>query len=289
MSLEASVLDRPSRVVITGLPRVEADLHYLAPMAERPRNYTFDPPAGTPRSNTVPETHRVAVHDLRPIAHEASLDNRGFALVRHRSAVRDFDDDEEVRRVYYPEVERVIKEATGADRVHVFDHVVRRHIRGADNLPADAPRQPAWRVHIDHTVRSGPQRVRDLLPDEAEALLRGRVQVINLWRPIRGPLQDAPLAVCDATSISPDDLVPADLVYTHRVGETYAVKYNPSHRWFYVPKMQPDEALLLKCTDSASHVSARHTPHTAFVDPTTPADAAPRESIEARTLVFHHA
>ena len=289
MSLQADVIDRPVRVKIDNLPRVEADLHYLRPMAERPRNYTYEPPAGIPRSNTVPETHRVAIRDLRPIADEASLDSRGFALVQHNSAVRDFYDEEEVRRVYYAEVERVLKQVTGADRVHVFDHVVRRHVPNADNLAADAPRQPAWRVHIDHTVRSGPQRVRDLLPDDAEELLKGRVQVINLWRPIRGPLQDAPLAVCDATSISPDDLVPADLVYEQRVGETYAVKYNPAHRWFYVPKMQPGEALLLKCTDSATSVPARHVPHTAFIDPTASADAPPRESIEVRTLVFHKA
>jgi hypothetical protein len=226
---------------------------------------------------------------LRLIASDISLDSTGFDLVQHRSATRDLYDDDEVRRVYYPEVEQVMKRVTGADRVHIFDHVVRRHVANADNLPPDAPRQPAWRVHIDHTVRSGPQRVRDLLPDDAEQLLRGRVQVINLWRPIRGPLQDAPLAVCDATSINADDLVPSDLVYTHRVGETYAVKFNPSHRWFYVPEMRPDEALLLKCTDSAISVAARHTPHTAFIDPTTPADALPRESIEVRTLVFHNA
>jgi len=154
-------------------------------------------------------------------------------------------------------------------------------------MQADAPRQPVRRVHIDHTARSGPQRVRDLLPDEAEELLKGRVQVINLWRPIKGPLQDSPLAVCDATTIHSDDLVPSDLVYPHRVGETYSVKYNPTHRWYYVPQMRTDEALLLKCADTSTGVPARFTPHSAFTDPTAAADAPPRESIEVRTLVFH--
>jgi hypothetical protein len=144
-------------------------------------------------------------------------------------------------------------------------------------------------VHVDHTARSGPQRVRDFFGDEAEELLRGRIQVINLWRPIRGPLRDAPLAVCDAGSVAPSDLVPSDLVYQNRVGETYGVTYNPAHRWFYVPEMQPDEALLLKCFDSKTDGRARFAPHTAFEDPTTPADALPRESIEIRTLVFHPA
>jgi hypothetical protein len=124
-----------------------------------------------------------------------------------------------------------------------------------------------------HTVKSGPQRVRDLLYDEAEELLRGRVQVINLWRPIRGPLCDAPLAVCDAASVAPADLVPSDLVYPNRIGETYAVTYNSSHRWFYVPAMRTDEALLIKCFDSLTDGRARFAPHTAFDDPTAPADA----------------
>jgi hypothetical protein len=110
-----------------------------------------------------------------------------------------------------------------------------------------------------------------------------------VWRPIRGPLQDAPLAVCDAGSVAPGDLVPADLVYRDRVGETYGVKFNPEHRWYYVSDMQPDEALLLKCYDSATDGRARFAPHTAFEDPTAPADKLPRESIELRTLVFHQA
>ena len=93
--------------------------------------------------------------------------------------------------------------------------------------------------------------------------------------------------MCDATTVGPADLVPSDLVYQHRVGETYSVAYSPDHRWYYVPRMQADEALLIKCSDTATNVPARFTPHSAFVDPTTPADAAPRESIEVRTLVFH--
>ena len=151
------------------------------------------------------------------------------------------------------------------------------------------PRQPATREHVDHTARSGPQRVRDLMGEEAEELLRGRVQVINLWRPIRGPLRDAPLAVCDSRTVAPQDLVPSDLVYRDRTGETYSVTYNPAHRWFYAPEMRPTEALLLKIADTRTDISARFMPHTGFTDPTTPPDAFPRESIELRTLVFHPA
>ncbi len=272
--------------VFANLSSVVADMNYLAPMAERPRNYTFDPPPGIPRSNVEHEAHAVPIRDARPIADAVSLDSNGFALIRHLSAVKDFFDDEEVRRVYYPEVERLVREATGADRVHIFDHTTRRRVPGAE-AQADAPRQPVRRVHIDHTARSGPQRVRDLLPDEADELLKGRVQVVNLWRPIKGPLLDSPLAVCDATTVALEDLVPSDLVYPHRIGETYSVKFNPAHRWYYVPQMRTDEALLLKCSDTSTGVPARFTPHSAFTDPTAPADAPPRESIEVRTLVFH--
>ena len=284
MSAYAEVAER-----LDDLPYVEAELNYLVPMNQRPRNYTFDPPPGIPRSNTAHEAHVVPIHSVRPIESEISLDRQGFDLLHYQSAVHDFWNEDEVRRIYYPEAERVIAEATGASKVFIFDHTLRRRVRGAMDRALDAPRQPATRVHVDHTAKSGPQRVRDFFGDKAEKLLRGRVQVINLWRPIRGPLRDAPLAVCDARSVAPGDLVPSDLVYQHRVGETYAVTYNPEHRWFYVPEMQPDEALLLKCFDSKTDGRARFMPHTAFDDPTAPVDALPRESIEIRTLVFHEA
>jgi hypothetical protein len=266
---------------------VTADFNYLTPSPYRPRTYTFEPPSGEPKSNIVPEPHSLPVYDIRPISGTVSLDREGFALVRQKSAVKDFYDDGEVKAVYYPEAERLIKAATGADRVFVFDHTVRKRIPGSADVRDGGPRQPVARVHVDHTEKSGPQRVRDLLPDEADELLKGRVQIINLWRPIRGPLLDSPLAVCDARTVKPDDLVGSDLVYPHRVGETYSVKYSPDHRWFYAPGMTADEVLLLKCFDSMTDGRARFAPHSAFADPTTSPDAPPRESIELRALVFH--
>ncbi len=254
---------------IEALSFVTAVLNYLTPPGDRPRTYTFEPPAGVPRSNIVPEPHSVPIHDLRPISGKVSLDREGFALVRQKSSVKDFYDEGEVRDVYYPEAERLIKAATGADRVFVFDHTVRRRVNGAADRDGGL-RQPVARVHVDHTEKSAPQRLRDLLPDEAEELLKGRVQIINLWRPIRGPLLDSPLAVCDARTVRPDELVASDLVYPNRVGETYSVTYDPEHQWFYLPRMMVDEVLLLKCFDSATDGRARFAPHTAFADPTTP-------------------
>jgi hypothetical protein len=170
--------------------------------------------------------------------------------------------------------------------VVVFDHTIRRRIPGAVERTKGIPRQPVPRVHNDYTVKSGPQRVRDLLGDEADELLKKRFAVINVWRPIRGPVLDAPLAITDASSIAEGDLVPTDLVYPDRTGEIYYVKFNPDHKWFYAPAMRNDEVLLIKCYDSIDDGRARFVPHSAFVDPTTPAGAPPRESIELRTLVF---
>ncbi|WP_213738136.1 CmcJ/NvfI family oxidoreductase [Bradyrhizobium sp. dw_411] len=272
---------------IAALSFVTADLNYLTPSVDRPRTYTFEPPSGQPKSNIVPDAHSLPIYDIRLISETVSLDREGFALVRQTSSVKDFYNDDEIKAVYYPEAERLIKAATGADRVFIFDHTVRKRVEGAEDRAGNLLRQPVARVHVDHTAKSGPQRVRDLIPDEAEELLKGRVQIINIWRPIRGPLLDSPLAVCDARTVHANELVASDLVYPNRVGETYSVKYNPEHQWFYVPRMTVDEALLLKCYDSATDGRSRFAPHTAFADPTTPADAPPRESIELRTLVFH--
>jgi hypothetical protein len=269
------------------LPFVKAELNYLVPTRERPRTYAYEAPAGVPRSTAVNEPHTVRIADARPIL--ARLDKQGLGLVRQRSAVRDFYDEAEVKATYYPEAERLLRELTGADGVHIFDSTVRRRVPGAEDRIGGGPRQPVPRVHVDHTEKSGPQRVRDLLPNDAERLLRGRVQIINLWRPLRGPLLDMPLAVCDALSVKPEQLVASDLVYKDRVGETYSVTYDARHLWYYVPRMEAEEVLLLRCYDSKTDGRARFAPHTAFADPTTSPDAPPRESIELRALVFHAA
>ena len=272
---------------IESLPFVKAELNYLVPIAGNPRPYAFDPPPGEPKSTALPEPHVLPIFDGRLIAKNFSLDREGFELVRHPTVVRNFYDDEEVRRVYYPLVEAFLRATLKADRVFIFDHTVRRRVEGAPDIRGAGPRQPATRVHVDQTVTSGANRVHEHLPDEAEELLKGRVQVINLWRPIRGPVRDTPLAMLDGTTVKESDLVASDLIYPNRSGETYSVKFSPDHRWFYFPEMTPDEAILLKCYDSATDGRTRFGPHTAFVDPTTPAGTPPRESIELRTLVFH--
>ena len=267
-----------------GIP-IEASLNYIEPTSEKPVYYAYEPPAGTPRSTGKFVAHSVPIRNAREVVRDLSLDKQGFQLTHQATEVREFYDQEEVKRTYYPEVERLLKEATGAEKVVVFDHQVRNlelAKRGEKNA-----REYGKTVHNDYTAKSGPRRVRDHLPPtEAEERLRNRFAEINVWRPIRGPIESTPLAVCDSSSIDPKDFVASDLVYRDKVGETYRFTYNPNHRWFYFPRLEKNEVILLKCYDSKEDGRARFTAHSAFEDPTSAPDAAPRESIEVRALVF---
>ena len=262
---------------------IETTLNYLADMAERPAYYLYEPPAGTPRRNTKGDKRPVAVRDARSIAPPPSLDREGFALAHLETAAADLFDPAAVRDVYYREVERLVQQVTGAVRVVAFDHNLRRGSQ--TRRSADGVQGPVRYAHNDYTERSGPQRVRDLLGAEADQLLARRVAVINAWKPIRGPVREAPLAVCDARTIAAGDLVPTDLRYRDRTGEVYSLRFSPEHRWYYFSAMRADEVMLLKCFDS-DRQGARFTAHSAFDDPTSPPDAPPRESVEVRTLAF---
>jgi hypothetical protein len=301
MSLSSPILSKP---VLEDLPYVEAVLNYMTPMAEKPVNYTYEPPPGVPRQNQVYERHKLPIRNARAIpspvgdaprtvsgayAQDLSLEREGFAYAAHKSAVRDFYDEEEVRRVYYPEAEQLLADVTGAKKVLVFDHNLRNNERAKQG--ENGVEEPIKQVHTDFTAKSGYSRARAVLTalgtDDPDELLRHRFSIVNVWRPIALPVQESPLAVCDAQSIAPKDLVVGDLVYRDRVGETYEITYNPAHRWFYFPQLQPNEALFIKCFDSADDGRARFTAHTAFDDPTSPPDAPPRQSIELRALVFY--
>jgi len=261
---------------------VDAAMYYLADTSIKP--VTYNPPPGTGEQRRVGNygAFRVRVRDARPIASRFELDREGFALARHDTAVKGFYDEDEVRRVYYKEVEQLIKAQTGAAKVVIFYHT----IRVAERAVARGLRAPVQLVHNDYTEKSGPQRVRDLLGDEAPSRLERRFAEYNVWLPIVGPVRTMPLGLVDAASIAPGDLVTADLVYRDRTGEIYHGLYNPDHRWFYFPDMNPDEAVMIKCYDSLTDGRARFSLHSAFDDPTTPDDAPPRESIEVRSFAF---
>lgn len=263
---------------------VVATLNYLRPTAEKPVRWNIEPPPGTPVWNGVEDPHEVAIHDARPFSDSFTLDTSGFAFATAPTRVADFTDAGVIRAQYYPEVENLLRQHLGAARVVVFDHNVRNAQRAGGGQAEYRP--PVRRVHNDYTYVSSPQRVRDLLGAEAEGLLRHRFAVVNVWRPLRGPVLDAPLALCDARSFSDDDLVPTGLVHADRVGETYSVVHRPAHLWYYLSGMQSDEVVLIKGYDSATDGRARLSFHSAFDNPLAPPDAPPRESIEVRALVF---
>lgn len=264
------------------LAGVTGTLTYLAPTEERPFTYQYPPPAGRPQRFAPEHLVTAFIRNGRLLADELSLDRQGFRLLKHGTAV-DLYDDAAIERDYYPEMERLVAAETGASRVLVFDHTLRT--AGGTKPDGTPVREPVPRVHNDYTVKSAPQRIRDLLPDEAEALLQRRYAFINVWRPLKAPLLHFPLALADARTIAFEDAVTSDLIYRDRVGETYLFHHSDRHQWFYFPAMATDEVVLIKCFDSDA-ARARWSAHTAFPDPTTPADAPQRASIEIRTIAF---
>ncbi|KAF7556131.1 hypothetical protein G7Z17_g1672 [Cylindrodendrum hubeiense] len=229
--------------------------------------------------------HDVAIHDVRGEEDKYTLDGNGFQIHKRGATEKDFLDDDQIKSSYYPEVEQLLKDVTGASRIFIFDHTIRRQTPGEDSTDRSR-RGPVQRVHIDQSYDASLSRVPHHLPEDAEELLKGRVQIINVWRPIKTVQRD-PLALADAFSVFDSDLVVTELIYPNRRGETYAVRHNESQKWFYKSYLSPEEVILIKCFDSKKDGRARRVPHTAFVDPSSEPDAPPRESIEVRALVFH--
>jgi hypothetical protein len=259
-----------------------AEITYTLDSGDKLVNETYGPNNIRRRTSGTEERQRVEVRDGR--GEKFSLEQNGFQLVEHRSAVTDFFDAEALKAVYYPEIQDLIAKTSGANQVVVFDHTLRSGDEG--EREAKLIREPVLSAHNDYTEWSGPQRVREIMGDAAQELLERRFAIIQVWRPIDRPIQANPLAIADARSVAAEDLLVAERRYPHRVGQTYRLKYNPRHRWYYFPQMRRDEAIVFKVYDSATDGRARFTPHTSFVDPGTPPGAPPRQSIEARALAF---
>ena len=265
------------------VPEIEATLNYLVDTGEK--IVTEAGPGGTAdmRGGRLDPRH-VIIHNGRPHAGEFVLDREGFRFIRHDTKVGEFYNEDEVRRIYYPEMEALVKAESGASRVVVFDHTLRT---GDDALRAERKiREVVPRVHNDYTEWSGPQRVRDLLPDEADALLRRRFAIIQVWRPIRHPVESFPLAICDARTVSADNLIVSGAALSQSGRADLRHHLQSEQQWFWFPRMRREEAIVFKVYDSLKDGRARWTAHTAFDDPTSPPNARPRESIEIRTLAF---
>ncbi|KAJ3339587.1 hypothetical protein HDU93_008004 [Gonapodya sp. JEL0774] len=273
MSAQISSTTEP-RVVHAGLRFIDLA---TVPKGEKPTTYSRQYNRG-PNYERV--EHVTPLIDLRSVDDSVfTLDVNGFQVVREPTALKpdEFYDEERVRNIYHPEVERIIKKYTGATRTLVFDTVIRSPHTNIG--PGDA-------IHSDYTRKSGYARARDhLSPEDADRLTKGRFAVINLWRPIR-TVVSWPLALADATSTPYADLIPQNLVYPHRVGETGIFAHKPGRRFYFLSQQKSDEAYLLKTFESSTGKAGRFAPHGAFRDPSAGEDAPPRESLEVRVLVF---
>jgi hypothetical protein len=264
--------------------QIEATLNYIVDDGSRVFTIVAGPGGQDVRSGGTPDPRRVTIHNGRLHEKNFVLERHGFCFLRHDTKVKEFYDEDEIRQVYYPEMEALIKAESGAKRVVVFDHTLRTaddELRQSKKI-----REVVRRVHNDYTEWSAPQRVRDILPDEAEELLQRRFAFIQAWRPIRHPVETYPLAMADAQTLSPADMIVSERRAPGRVGQTYAIRYNPAHKWYWFPRMRREEAYVFKVFDSMKDGRARWTAHTAFEDPTAPPQARPRESIEIRTMAF---
>lgn len=252
-----------------------------------PFNYIETPPEGQPQRNYGTNPTDVRVIDIRGHESEYNLDKDAFAVISDvpESAEKEFISDESIAEKYYPEVEKLLLDyLPGSTKVFIFDHTIRR----AD---PNAPRNPVMRVHIDQTTKSAKQRVIRHMGEEAEKLLQGRYRIINVWRPLNGPVQSHPLAFAASHTVDNEDVIPIEHRYPTVTGEIAGIQYNQNQDWHYLSGMTNDERILLECFDSeslksGSGVLGGRVPHTAFEHPRTPANAPGRESIEVRTLVF---
>ncbi len=266
---------------------VSASLEYLQSTASKPVTYVLAPPGGHTWKTSEYASVPVTIRDGRGKVVAPVLDREGFQLCSAPSAMRDFAERETIQQLYYPEMEELARSVSGARRAIVFDHLVRRRAAAAlSPFGALAGQRPgaATRVHCDFTPASAQRR----LALELEALGLAQVErfaIINLWRTTRLPVLDSPLAVCDARTVKPGDLVAADIVYPTRTGEIFEVLHNPAHSWSYFHSMEFNEVLVFKQFDSAADVAC-YTPHAAFAHPATPAGTPPRESIEIRCLLI---
>lgn len=286
MSAQASFA--PSLAPIAG---VNAALGYLAAGEHAPVSYAFPPPSGQPWESAAYDARSCFIADARGGA-DHSLDGNGFLLADAPTAVRDFGDEDAIVTTYYDEAIELALQATGGTHAYVFDHLVRRREAGRTPLSfgRKAPGGPPaanGRIHNDYTEESGRRRLALVLRDSDLLPFVQHFSIINIWRSIKGPVQDTPLAVCDARSVRREELVRGEVRYPKRTGEIYQLHHAPHHRWSYFSLMDRHEALLFKQFDSRTEGVARFTPHAAFDLPEIPPGAPLRESIELRCLVVH--
>ncbi|KQW49529.1 MULTISPECIES: CmcJ/NvfI family oxidoreductase [unclassified Roseateles] len=273
-------------------PGIRAGLNYLKPTAERPYSYVCEPPPGMPWENCGYALHHTLIADARQASERPCLEREGFALWDAPTTVIDFLNEAAVKAIYYQEAAELALAATGARQAYVFDHLVRQREAGRSPLSFGRSARAAMaaangRIHNDYTEASGRRRLTLVIDDVQAAARVRRYGIVNIWRSIKGPVLDTPLAVCDARTVRAADLVESEVRYPRRTGEIYVAKHSQRHRWSYFPEMDRHEALVFKQYDSRLSGVARFTLHSAFDLPEIPPDAPLRESIELRCLVVY--
>ncbi len=238
------------------------------------------------RANSITrfEQHRVTLHDLRGREDSVSLERNGVQVLRHVTRCTNFNDEAEIRALYYPDMEALVRQLTGAAHVTCYGHIVRSK---QPDAPANA-RTPAGNVHVDNDFETLRQMARALAPEaHREECLRGRQILVNLWRPIR-TVQKDPLAVVDGSTMRRANLHPVKLLASRAHAKNphgFNISHDPAQRWYYLSQMRPDEVLAFKQIDTQAD-AVQWAAHTAFSDPTSPPDAEERQSIEIRAVAY---
>lgn len=268
------------------MPRTVAGrVNYTGAMTERPRYYAND----HSRDVLALEERTIQVEDGRQQEQAPSLEREGFALVKHRSAILDFRNTAAVAQLYPAEIERLIVKLSGADRAVVGSPGVLRFSESSPDSGRLNNSRPARFVHIDVSDPTARQFADRSRPTDVGQPVR-RFAHYNVWRVLSPPPQDVPLAVCDARSISQQDLLEADAIFDvpgkpEWSFEGLVLRYSPQHRWIYFSNMSSEEALVFKTNDSDPG-QPHHVPHSAFNDPTCPSGVPPRASIEMRAIAY---
>ena len=265
---------------------VRALLNYTQDIGRPIDYYFYEPEPGTQKDESGTDLKEVEVHNAWPFVNDFNVDKQGFELKEFNTTFDKYEDEAALKEKFYADVVAFVKKETGAKEVAVFDHTVRKRLPADLKQQTETSRPAVLLVHSDYTAKSAKQRVKDIMGDRAGELLAKRVAFYNVWKPLYETVEELPLAMCDATSSSDEDMLLMNLKYSDRTGEIYVVRHSPEHRWFYFPRMTPKNALLLKTYDSETDGRARFTPHTAFEDPNTPPNALKRQSIETRTMAF---
>jgi hypothetical protein len=263
---------------------IEARLCFVVDNGQKPVNYPSEAGGRHEVDTGIADERWVEIRDARKVPTRLSLDREGFMLVPMQRPDCDLYDERAVASRYTPNVEALVRALTGAKEALAFDHTRRTDdptIRSSRGL-----RDPSRMVHNDYTENSATQRIRDLLPSRAAALLARRFAIVNVWRSMAGTVRRSPIALCAAASIDPKDLIATERRARDRIGETYRLAFSPTQQWFYFSNVRADEALIIKTFDSAADGRARFAPHSAFDDPGTVTTDPPRESIETRVLAF---